>query len=148
MYIILAVGVIFGCEDFEEWNMDEMNPSTVPASYLVTSAEKQLFTTMSSTSVNYNIFKLFAQYWNETQYTDEVNYDIRGRDIGGNFFLYLYRDVLNDLQEAQRLVDEDTSLSTNLKTTQSGVLEILQVYTWHVLVDTYGNIPYFYWPVC
>lgn len=143
MYIILAVGVIFGCEDFEEWNMDEMNPSTVPASYLVTSAEKQLFTTMSSTSVNYNIFKLFAQYWNETQYTDEVNYDIRGRDIGGNFFLYLYRDVLNDLQEAQRLVDEDTSLSTNLKTTQSGVLEILQVYTWHVLVDTYGNIPYF-----
>ncbi|MDF0717154.1 SusD/RagB family nutrient-binding outer membrane lipoprotein [Muricauda sp. 334s03] len=142
IYIILAIGMFFGCEDFEDWNVDETNPSSVPASYLVTNAEKNLFTTMTSTSVNYNIFKLFAQYWNETQYTDEVNYDIRGRDIGGNFFLYLYRDVLNDLQEAKRLIDEDITLSSSYKSTQSGVLEVLEVYTWHVLVDTYGNIPY------
>ena len=142
IYIILVLGVTFGCQDFEDWNIDEKNPSSVPANYLLTSAEKDLFTRMSSTSVNYNIFKLFAQYWNETQYTDEVNYNIRGRDIGGGFFLYLYRDILNDLREAQQLIDEDASLNANLKSTQSGVVEVLQVYTWHVLVDTYGYIPY------
>lgn len=142
IYILLAIGMIFGCQDFDDWNIDEKNPSSIPSSYLLTSAEKDLFTRMGSTSVNYNIFKLFAQYWTETQYTDEVNYDIRGRDIGGNFFLYLYRDILNDLQEAQRLVDEDSSLSASIKSTQSGVLEVLQIYTWHVLVDTYGDIPY------
>lgn len=142
IYIILVIGLVFGCQDFDEWNVDEKNPSKIPAGFLLTSAEKDLFTRMTSTSVNYNIFKLFAQYWNETQYTDEVNYDIRGRDIGGNFFLYLYRDILNDLKEAQRLIDEDTLLDQNLKTAQSGVLEVLQIYTWHVLVDTYGNIPY------
>ena len=141
-YIILLIGITYGCQDFEDWNVDEKNPSSIPANFLLTSAEKDLFTRMCSTSVNYNIFKLFAQYWNETQYTDEVNYNIRGRDIGGNFFLYLYRDILNDLKEAQKLIAEDTSLSDDLKSTQSGVLEVLQVYTWHVLVDTYGNIPY------
>lgn len=142
IFTILLIGVTLSCQDFEDWNVDEKNPSKIPASFLLTSAEKDLFTRMGSTSVNYNIFKLFAQYWNETQYTDEVNYDIRGRDIGGGFFLYLYRDILSDLKEAQRLVDEDESLNNALKSTQSGVLEVLQVYTWHVLVDTYGNIPY------
>ena len=142
IYILLAIGMTFGCQDFDDWNVDEKNPSSIPSSYLLTSAEKDLFTRMGSTSVNYNIFKLFAQYWTETQYTDEVNYNIRGRDIGGNFFLYLYRDILNDLKDAQRLVDEDTSLSASIKSTQTGVLEVLQIYTWHVLVDTYGDIPY------
>lgn len=142
IYTILLVGFSFSCQDFDEWNVDHRNPSQVPASFLLTNAEKNLFTIMTSTSVNSNIFRLFAQYWNETQYTDETNYDLRGRDIGGNFFLSLYRDVLNDLKEAQRLIDEDEALSASLRSTQSGVLEIIQVYTWHVLVDTYGYVPY------
>lgn len=140
--IAFLIGISSACEDFEGWNVDDKNPSEVPASYLLTSSERDLFLRITSTSVNYNIFKLFAQYWNETQYTDEVNYDIRGRDIGGNFSLYLYRDVLNDLKDAQRIINEDEFLSADLKSTQSGVLEALQIFTWHVLVDTYGNIPY------
>lgn len=142
IYIIVLIGTVLSCQDFEDWNIDQKNPSTISGSFLLTSAEKDLFTTMTSTSVNYNIFRLFAQYWNETQYTDEVNYDIRGRDIGGNFFLFLYRDILNDLKEAQNIINEDDSLSPSLRGAQFGVLELLQVYTWHVLVDTYGDIPY------
>ncbi len=140
--IILLIGITFSCEDFEGWNVDDKNPSEVPASYLVTSAQRDLFLRMTSTSVNYNIFKLFAQQWTETQYTDEVNYDIRGRDIGGGFFLYLYRDVLIDLKEAKRIVNENEFITPVTKANQLGVIELLQIYTWHVLVDTYGDIPY------
>ena len=140
--IVFIIGISFSCEDFEGWNIDDKNPSEVPASYLVTSTQRDLFLRMSSTSVNYNIFKLFAQYWTETQYTDEVNYDIRQRDIGGGFFLYLYRDVLNDLQEAKRIINEDAFLDADTKTAQLGVIGLMEVYTWHVLVDTYGDIPY------
>lgn len=139
--ILLIFIVAFSC-DYEGWNVDHKKPSEVPASYLVTSSERDLFLRMTSTSVNYNIFKLFAQYWTETQYTDEVNYDIRGRDIGGGFSTYLYRDVLKDLEEAKTLVNNDTGLDSNTKASQLGVLELLQVYTWHVLVDTFGDIPY------
>jgi hypothetical protein len=140
--IILLIGITFSCEDFEGWNVDDKKPSEVPASYLVTSAQRTLFYRMTSPNVNYNIFKFFAQNWTETQYTDEVNYDIRGRDIGGGFFLYLYRDVLIDLKEAKRLVNENEFITPITKANQIGVIELLQVYTWHVLVDTYGDIPY------
>jgi hypothetical protein len=140
--VAFLVGITFSCQDFKGWNIDDKNPSAVPASYLVTSTQRDLFLRMTSTSVNYNIFKLFAQYWTETQYTDEVNYDIRGRDIGGNFSLYLYRDVLIDLKEAKRLVNNNALLSASAKSAQLGVIGLMEVYTWHVLVDTYGDIPY------
>lgn len=143
--ILLAflIGITFtSCEDFEGWNVDDKNPSEVPPDYLITSAEKDLFLRMTSTSVNYNIFKLFSQYWTETQYTDEVNYDIRGRDIGGGLFLYMYRDVLVDLQAARTLINEDEFLDENTKSAQLGVIGLLEVYTWSVLVDTYGDVPY------
>lgn len=142
--IVFLIGFTFSsCEqDFEGWNVDDKNPSEVPAGYLVTSAEKDLFQRMLSTSVNYNIFKLFAQQWTETQYTDEVNYDIRGRDIGGTLFLYLYRDVLNDLQAARNLVIDNEFLDENTKSAQLGVIELMEVFTWSILVDTYGDVPY------
>lgn len=141
--IAFIIGLtVTSCEDFEGWNVDDKNPSEVPASYLLTSTQKDLFQRMVSTSVNYNIFRLFAQYWTETQYTDEVNYDIRGRDIGGTLFTYLYRDVLIDLQAARTQVNENESLDESTKSAQLGVIGLMEAFTWSVLVDTYGDIPY------
>jgi len=141
--IALLIGIsVSSCEDFEGWNIDDKNPSEVPASYLLTSTERTLFYRMSSPNVNYNIFKFFAQQWTETQYTEEVNYDLSGRDIGGTFFIYMYRDVLVDLQEARYIIEADEFLDASTKTAQLGVIELMEVYTWTVLVDTYGDIPY------
>lgn len=140
--IALLIGITFSCEDFEGWNVDTKNPSTVPGSYLFTSAQKSLFDQMTSTSVNSNIFKMFAQHWTETQYTDEANYDIRGRDIGGNFSSTIYRNVLNDLQEAGKIIGDDQFMDATTKANALAVIDILSIYTWHVMVDTYGNIPY------
>lgn len=141
--IAFLIGITFSsCNDFDGWNIDDKNPSEVPAGYLITSAQRDLSLRLESTSVNYNIFKLFAQYWTETQYTDEVNYDLRGRDIGGGFFLYLYRDVLIDLKEAKRIIEADEFLDASTRAAQIGVTELLEIYTWHILVDTYGDIPY------
>lgn len=142
--ILLVIGLtLSSCEDFKDgWNVDGKRPSEVPAGFLVTNATKNLFTRMTSTSVNNNILKLFSQYWNEATYTDETNYDIRGRDIGGNFAQILYRDVLVDLKEASRLIAADEFMSANDKATHLGIVEMLSIYTWHVLVDTYGYMPY------
>ena len=143
LLIASLIGISFtSCEDFEGWNVDDKNPSEVPASYLLTSTQRDLFYRMSSPNVNYNIFKFFAQQWTETQYTEEVNYDISGRDIGGTFFLYMYRDVLIDLHAAKDLVNADEFLDASTKSAELGVLELMEIYTWTVLVDTYGDIPY------
>jgi len=136
------MGLTFSCADFEGWNVDDKNPSELPASYLFTSAQKDLSQRLTSTSVNYNIFKLFAQQWNQTQYTDESNYDLRNRDIGGNFSLYMYRDVIADFQEAKRIINADEFILALDKSSQLAVAELMEIYTWHVLVDTFGDIPY------
>ncbi len=140
--ITLLISITFSCEDFDGWNVDTKNPSTVPGSYLFTSAEKAMFDQMTSTDVNSNIFKMFAQNWTETQYTDEANYDIRGRDIGGNFSSTIYRNVLNDLQEASKIISANEFLDATTKANSLAIIEIFSIYTWHVLVDTYGDIPY------
>lgn len=143
--IALIIGTAFSCQDFEGWNVDTKNPSEVPASFLMTSAQRTIFLRMTSPSVNYNIFKMFSQHWTATTYTDEANYDLRQRDVSGGFWIYMYRDVLMDLQEAKILVE---ATATNdlfpeaVKKNQLAVIELLEVYTWHVIVDTFGDAPY------
>lgn len=142
LIIAFLIGITFSCNDFDGWNVDDKSPSEVPAGYLITSAQRDFALRTTSTSVNYNVFKLFAQYWTETQYTDEVNYDLTGRDIGGNFFLYMYRDVLMDIKEAKKIITADEFISATSRDNQLAVAEIMEVFVWHILVDTFGDIPY------
>lgn len=141
----ILIGSVISCQDFEGWNVDTKNPSEVPASYLMTSAQRTIFLRMTSPSVSYNIFKMFSQHWTATTYTDEANYDLRQRDVSGTFYTYMYRDVLNDLQEAKKLTLLRTTndlYPQTVKDNQIAVIELLEAYTWHVLVDTYGDVPF------
>lgn len=134
---ILALALVFvGCsnEDYEALNRDPNNPTQVNPGQLFVGATKTLFDQMESTSVNRNVFRLFAQYWTETTYVDEANYDLTNRRIPGYLWDNLYQNVLYDLQDAKNLAANDA-----FQTAQIGVLE---VYAWQVLVDAFGDIPY------
>ena len=139
--IILLLAVSTSCEDFEGWNVDTKNPSDVPADFLVTSAEYRMFQRMTSISVNYNNFKYFKQNDGSTTYQDEPNYDMRTRDGNGTFFTYLYREVLNDLADAKKITAASNDLES-VKANKLGQIELMEVFTWHVLVDVYGDVPY------
>lgn len=146
---IIAIGLLslFGCTDdhYEELNVDPVNPSEVPATFLLTAATKSLFDRMVSTNVNDNIFRLVAQYWNETTYTSETNYDLTERNINGRLWTELYTDVLYDLKDAKKQISEmpvTGSFPQEVKNNQLAIIGLLEVYTWQVLVDTFGDIPY------
>ncbi|MEN8187572.1 MAG: SusD/RagB family nutrient-binding outer membrane lipoprotein [Bacteroidota bacterium] len=140
--IALLVGITVSCEDFEGWNVDTKKPSEVPSAYLFSNAEKSLFDYMTSTNVNDNIFKMYAQYWTETTYNDEANYDLKNRNIGGNFSSEMYRNVLMNLEDAKRAIGEDEFTDAGTKANQTALANLLQIFTYHVLVDTYGYKPY------
>ncbi len=144
LIILFLVSFAIGCsdDDYEQINIDTSNPSELPAYFLLTNASTSLFDQMVSTNVNLNVFKLFAQYYTETQYSDEANYDLTRRDIPGNHWGELYRDVLYDLKSAKESVEADETLLSGEKANQLAVIDILSVYTWQVLVDTFGNVPY------
>jgi hypothetical protein len=122
----------------ESLNIDQKNPSEVPAGGLFTNALKNLGDQMNSCSVNANVFRLYAQYWAQTTYPDESQYNQITRNIGGNIWNTLYRDVLQDLKGAKELVSNGEAPSQ----AQLGIIKFMEVYAFSVLVDTFGNVPF------
>lgn len=137
-------------DDLASLNEDEKNPANVPAYTLFTSAERSLSDQMTNTNVNRNIFRLVVQHWTETTYTDESNYDFVTRKISDNHWNALYSGALADLNKAKQYLEEEVILPSDLayiekvaiRKNKLAQIDILMVYCYQVLVDTFGNIPY------
>lgn len=136
-YLIIFISSVMAIsctdEDYEKLNKDPNKPTDVSAASLFTSATKSLFDQMESTNVNTNVFRLYAQYWTETTYVDEANYDLVTRNIPANHWSEMNRDVLYDLKIAKQ---------GTANPGEQGMISVLEVYTWQQMVDTFGNIPY------
>jgi hypothetical protein len=130
-------------DDLTELNRDPKRATEVPAVTLFSNAQKNLTDIMTSTNVNENVFRLLAQHWTTTTYTDEPRYDLNTRNIPQTFWNTLYISVLRDLKEAKTVLQADNSIvNAALKQNQLALIEITEVYAWQVLVNTYGDIPY------
>lgn len=148
--IILALIVLIGfstacTDDYEDFNTDKKNPVEVPGEMLFSNAQKELGDQVASTNVNLNVWKLFAQYWTETTYTDEANYDIVNRTIADNAFRTYYRNILADLAQAKKIIVEATPLNADdavMKANQALIIDMVMAYSYQRLVDTFGDVPY------
>lgn len=136
--------MLFSCtdEDYANLNTDPINPYDVSGEALFNRATVSLFNQMESTNQNRNIFRLLAQYWTETTYVDEANYDLNRRNIPGNHWNVLYTSVLFNLKDAKEHVKKNSELSESQKNGRIAQITIMEVYAWQILVDTFGDIPY------
>jgi len=147
--IILTISVLAfvftACTDkFEGYNTDKKNPANVPGEALFSNAQKELSDYVNNTNVNINIFLLMAQYWTETTYVEECNYDLVNRNIPANIYSRIYLRILTDLKEAKSII-ENTDVLPALeaeKTNKLQIIELLNVYAWAHLVDIFGAVPY------
>lgn len=146
-YIIffLLFSIFMGCTDkFEDFNIDTKNPAIVSGNSLFTNGLKELADQVNQTNVNQNIWKLWSQFWTETTYTDEANYDIVTRNIPEQIYRYYYREgALKDMDEAARLISEETDVAGELtKQNRLLIIDILNVYAYNRLVDIFGMAIY------
>lgn len=142
---LILIGISVSCtKDFEEYNIDKKRPSEVPGGFLFSNAQKALTDQVASTNVNLNIFKLVSQYWTETTYTDESNYDIINRSIPDNMYRIYYRDILNDLRDArENLAEEVVAVPEEpAKQNRLHIVDLVMAYAFNDLLLIYGNIPY------
>ncbi len=125
-------------------NVDLKNPGVgaVPGVYLVTSAERSLARSLSSTNQNGFITRLLVQYWTETTYNDEATYNLANRTIPDNVWNAYYQGALGNLNEAKRLISGNVVIDDATKANQLACVDVLAVHAWHNLVDTFGNVPY------
>ncbi|KUG06782.1 SusD/RagB family nutrient-binding outer membrane lipoprotein [Solirubrum puertoriconensis] len=144
LFCIPALLFTTSCVDSleEDFNVNPKAATKVPGTTLVSNAQRNLARTMVSGSVNLNVFRLYVQQWAQTTYFDESVYDINTRNINGAFWNALYRDVLRDLNEAKGLIQADNTLNAKVKANQLASIEVLEVYAWSTLVNTFGDIPY------
>lgn len=152
IYSITALSffMITSCvNDSEDFNNNQDQLYDVPAETLLANAERELSDQLNTPSVNLNPFRFFSQYWAATQYPQESRYDLITRNVPDNLWNNLYRRVLGNLQTAKENVALET-LPTGIseadwlvqQKNKTAIIEILQVYTFQILVDTFGDIPY------
>jgi hypothetical protein len=143
--IFLTLLIFSSCTKLEEFNVNIKDPTKVPGESLFCGAQKALSNQMTTPNVNNNIFRMFVQQWTETTYTDESNYDITTRPIPGQHWNVLYRDVLMNLQETEKVLAESGNLpgdKPSVLQNKLAITEVLTVYAYSVLVETFGNVPY------
>lgn len=144
--ILILSAAIFAvsCSDnLEDLNQNIKDPSSVSGESLFAGAQKRLADQMTTPNVNLNNNRLWAQHWNETTYQDESNYDQVTRSIPDGHWRVMYRDVLKNLDEASKVITATENDLTNAqKANKLAIIEILSVYAWSNLVETYGDIPY------
>lgn len=139
---IIVLATLSCKKDLTSLNEDTKDARKVPAEALFANAQKNLSDLLASTNVNTNIFRLISQQWTETTYTDESRYDLKTRQIPDRFFQTLYRDVLENLQQAKTIIQNDGLKSAGVKANQLAIADMMEVYACHMLVNTFGNVPY------
>lgn len=152
-YLLFIVSAVFASsctDDFENWNTDKKNPAEVPGNALFSNAEKALADQLNTPNVNWNNWNLWAQYWTETTYTDEANFDVVNRNVPQQVYRAYYRRVLTDLQAAAEIIADQEVLGTaaeieeqnKVKNNRLHIIEVLNVYVYSRLVDIFGMVPY------
>ncbi len=141
--LVLFALVLGSCEDeLTSLNENPKQPSEVPGETLFSNAQVSLGNYLTSSDINSNIFKLISQYWASTTYATESQYELTTRSIPSNLWEELYTDVLKDLDEADRLIEENQFIDEQVKQNQKAAIEVLQVLTFYELVNIFGDIPY------
>jgi hypothetical protein len=145
LMLVLPIVLLTACVDtLDDWNIDQKRASNTPARTLFTSASKNFTDILTTPNVNSNNYRMFVQYWATTTYLDEPRYNMTARLYSENFWNAMYRDVIADLRECKRLIEVQTDASTvpAVKANQLALCEIMEIYAWYTLVNTFGDVPY------
>ncbi|NOU61733.1 SusD/RagB family nutrient-binding outer membrane lipoprotein [Marinifilum caeruleilacunae] len=146
--LFLAVAMV-GCsnldDELEEINIDKKNPSEVPGEPLFTNGARDMFDLLLETNVNRNVFRLYSQYWAQTTYPDESQYNQVTRNIPDNMWRILYRNTLKDITGAREIISQQETVTASeeaVKNNKLAVITIVETFAYATLVDIFGNVPF------
>lgn len=145
----VALSVLSSCEnDLTGLNVDPKHPETIPSVNLLTTSQKYMADLWVSPGVNVNVSRFFTQQWTEVQYVTETNYDFPSRQQNRFHYRTIMREYLGPLAKAKLLLAEEQEDAgsggdlAQIKANKLATLEILSIFGWANLVDTFGDVPY------
>lgn len=139
IYISVVVIATSCKKDITSVNSDPKTSVSAPSAALFLGAEKNLVDLYNTTAVSSAPFRVLAQIWTENTYTTEARYNIDGTTAG--FWNNIYSTALNNFEQAKSTFASDV-LDASLLRNDAIIADILEVYSYNLLVNTYGNVPY------
>lgn len=156
--IAFIIGLVFAglvsnsCErDITSLNQDPKHPESLSSATLVISAQQTMLSHFLTANVNTNISRMFTQQFAQTTYVDESNYDMITRPIPRNHYNIIMSTssassnspgILSAFRDASKNLINELDSDSQVKANKSAMIELMSVFSWANLVDTYGNIPY------
>lgn len=140
---ITALALAFqSCEkSFNDLNINPKSASEVPANTLFLAGQKNLADVYSSSNWTSSPFRVLAQVWTQTANINEARYQFTTNNAPSGWWTNLYTKVLSNLEEAKSKYKNDLTTEV-VKSNKTLITDVLQVYTYSLLVNTYGDIPY------
>lgn len=138
LILTLLMGFLSSCEDyFGDINKNPNSPSTVPSATLLPSIQTILTYGVWGDLSRYNA--IFTQQVKgvDRQFAAYQDYIIRGNDMDNLWQSILYSNVLTDIG-ALRSVSGDPAENG----VYHGIANVLEAYTFLVLTDHFGDIPF------
>ncbi len=139
---IVASLLFVNCtKNLSSLNEDPKHLTTPSANPLFTQGELSLADVVTTTSVSIAPFRVLSQEWTENQYTYEANYNFSAYDAPSGFWNNLYVNVIHNLEQAKAGYNA-AILPPDQQRNSLIIADLLEVYAYHMLVATYGDIPY------
>lgn len=150
-FFLLAVGFSFGlmaCDGInssdltENINQNPNDPTTASVNNLLANGQEVIAFNWFGDDPTMRGANLLAQYTVQNQFTDESIFRLDPRIGFGNFY-----NGLKDIEEAKQAARQQGAAATGLRTEQQArnavaVAMIHQVWTFQLLTDIYGSIPF------
>jgi len=132
--VCAALAVVTACGDLTSINQNPNGPVDVPPPSILPNVIQTLVGTVDGvTSLNIRGGGLWSQYYSEIQYRDEDKFIVRSGTSGGWGF---YNGALEDIQ---RMIQKGEQANAP---NWSAVGRILKAYTFSVMTEAMGDLPY------
>ncbi len=121
------------------------NPKAAPTtlgSAEFTQGELNLVNTYNTTSIAVAPFRVISQEWTENSYVYEANYNFSAYNSPGGFWASVYVGTLHNLDLAKQQFPVGWGGTAGGLRNCLIITDILEIFAYHMLHATYGNIPY------
>jgi Starch-binding associating with outer membrane len=139
---LLPVLVAAGCtKDISSLNNNPKAPLNAPSASVFLAGEKALVDLYTSDFWGSAPFRVISQTWTQNSYNNETHYQFATNNSPGGWWNAIYATALNNLAQAKKLYPADVQ-DPNVLRNDLIITDILEVYSYNLLVNTYGNVPY------
>lgn len=128
-------------KDITSQNVNPKNPVTAPSAAVFIAGEKGLVDVYTTDYWGTAPFRVISQVWTQNTFNNEAHYQFATNNSPGGWWNGIYTVALHNLDQAKTLYANDVP-DSNVRRNVLFITDILEVYAFSLLVNTYGPVPY------